>query len=93
MPISRIDPKEHGFMEETWKDLKVGQVIKVDENQRFPADLILLKSSNPNGVAYVETLSLDGETNHKHKMAIRDMQDAILSPADASTTNGHIYCD
>jgi phospholipid-transporting ATPase len=53
----------------------------------------LLKSSNPNGIAYVETQSLDGEMNLKHKSAIRDMQDAILSPADASTINGHIFCD
>ena len=53
----------------------------------------MLKSSNPNGIAYVETQSLDGEMNLKHKSAIRDMQDAILSPADASTINGHIFCD
>ena len=55
--------------------------------------MILLKSSNPNGIAYVETKSLDGESNLKHKLAIRDMQDAILSPADAASINGHIYCD
>jgi len=65
----------------------------VKQNERFPADLILLKSSNQSGIAYVETTSLDGETNLKHKSAIRDMQDAILSEADASTINGHIYCD
>jgi len=47
--------------------LKVGQVIKVNKNQRFPADMILLKSSDPNGIAYVETVNLDGETNLKHK--------------------------
>ena len=68
-------------------------MIKVQENERFPADLILLKASNSNGIAYVDTLSLDGETNLKHKSAIRDMQDAILSEADASTINGHIFCD
>jgi phospholipid-transporting ATPase len=71
----------------------VGQVIKVNKNQRFPADLILLKSSDPNGIAYVETVNLDGETNLKHKQAIKDMQDAILSPADASTIDGTVYCD
>jgi magnesium-transporting ATPase (P-type) len=76
-----------------WGSLQVGQVIKVKQNERFPADLILLKSSNSNGVAYVETLKLDGETNLKHRSAIRDMQDAMLSEADASTINGHIYCD
>ena len=93
MKTQRIDQKEHGFIDDQWENLKVGMVVKVTENQRFPADLILLKSSNPNGIAYVETLTLDGETNLKHKSAIRDMQDAILSQSDASTINGHIYCD
>lgn len=41
----------------------------------------------------METVGLDGEPNLKHKAAIRDMQDAILSPQDASTINGHIKCD
>jgi phospholipid-transporting ATPase len=41
----------------------------------------------------VETIGLDGEPNLKHKASIRDMQDAILSPQDASTINGHIKCD
>lgn len=44
-------------------------------------------------MAYVETINLDGETYLKNKVAIRDMQDAILSPADASSINGHICCD
>ena len=91
--VQRIDKKTHGFQDDRWKNLKVGQVIKVNKNDRFPADIILLKSSDPAGIAYVETVNLDGETNLKHKQAIRDMQDAILSPADASTINGSIYCD
>jgi hypothetical protein len=35
--------------------------------------MILLKSSNSSGIAYVETLCIDGEANFKHKMAIRDL--------------------
>jgi hypothetical protein len=38
-------------------------------------------------------MSLDGETNLKHKFSIKDMQDAIQSPEDASTVCGNIYCD
>ena len=53
----------------------------------------MLKSSDQSGIAYVETMSLDGETNLKHKQAIGDMQDAILSPSDASTITGTVYCD
>ena len=63
------------------------------KNERFPADMILLKSSDPSGLAYVETVSLDGETNLKHKQAIKDLQDGLLSPAEASTVNGSIICD
>jgi len=35
----------------------------------FPADLILLSSSNEGGVAYIETASLDGEKNLKPRNA------------------------
>lgn len=91
--VQRIDKRTHGFQDDRWENLKVGQVIKVNKNERFPADMILLKSADPAGIAYVETVNLDGETNLKHKQALKDMQDAILSPADASTINGSIYCD
>lgn len=91
--VQRIDKRTHSFVDDKWENLKVGQVIKVNKNERFPADIMLLKSSDPSGIAYVETVNLDGETNLKHKQAIKDMQDAILSPADASTIDGSIYCD
>ena len=55
--------------------------------------MILLKSSEQGGIAYVETVNLDGETNLKHKQAISDLQEAIQSPADASTVTGSVYCD
>ena len=45
----------------------MGCLVKVKENQNFPCDLILIKSSLPKGIAYVETKNLDGETNLKQK--------------------------
>ncbi len=38
----------------------------------FPADMVLLSSSNPEGVCYIETMNLDGETNLKIKKALQD---------------------
>lgn len=49
--------------------LQVGCIVKVYEDQAFPADLILLKSSLPKSICYVETKNLDGETNLKQKQA------------------------
>jgi magnesium-transporting ATPase (P-type) len=56
-------------MTKRWQQIRVGQVIKIYENQYFPCDLLLLNSSSTKGVCYVETKNLDGETNLKHKKA------------------------
>lgn len=42
-------------------------IVKVLEDEFFPSDLIVLKSSDPQGGLYIETKNLDGETNLKAK--------------------------
>lgn len=63
------DPLTKEFVKQHWRSLKVGQIVKVLCDEFFPADLVLLKSSEPKGLCYVETKNLDGETNLKHKTA------------------------
>ena len=40
----------------------------VKKNEDIPADIVLLYSSNETGIAYVDTMALDGETNLKEKL-------------------------
>lgn len=67
-----------------WKDLKVGDVVRLTRDQEIPADLILLHADGENGLAYVETMALDGETNLKSKQVLPEFQrcDTILGLLD-----------
>lgn len=58
------------YVNKAWKDLCVGDVVKVNKNEYFPCDLLLLSSSFEDGVCYVETMNLDGETNLKVKRSL-----------------------
>ncbi|KAK9052922.1 hypothetical protein SSX86_029552 [Deinandra increscens subsp. villosa] len=58
------------FVDRQWKMLRVGDVVKVNKNEYFPSDLLLLSSSYEDGVCYVETMNLDGETNLKIKRCL-----------------------
>lgn len=51
----------------------MGQIIKIRENEYFPCDILLLNTSLPKGICYIETKNLDGETNLKHKQADKKM--------------------
>ena len=52
-----------------WKDLRVGDLALVRNNQELPADVVCVQSSDRAGVGFVETANLDGETNLKAKRA------------------------
>ena len=45
----------------------VGNIIKINNNEMIPADVVLLFSVNNEGQCYIETKNLDGETNLKTK--------------------------
>ncbi|KAL5698697.1 P-type phospholipid transporter [Ranunculus cassubicifolius] len=65
-----IHAGEGVFSYTAWQKLRVGDVVKVEKDQFFPADLLLLSSSYEDGICYVETMNLDGETNLKVKRSL-----------------------
>jgi phospholipid-translocating ATPase len=56
------------------KDLKVGHLVKVNQNERFPADLICCYTTEKKGTIFLRTDQLDGETDWKLRRAIGFIQ-------------------
>nr|CAD1822517.1 unnamed protein product [Ananas comosus var. bracteatus] len=75
-----------------WKKLQVGDIVRVKQDDFFPADLLFLASTNPDGVCYVETANLDGETNLKIRKALEKTWDYLL-PEKAAEFKGEIQCE
>lgn len=54
--------------------------------------MVLFSSSSPKGICYVETKSLDGETNLKHKQAHSNVYDLIQSDDAFKSLKGKMLC-
>lgn len=77
------------FRETKWVDVKVGDIVRVESEQPVPADMVLLASSEPEGLCYIETANLDGETNLKIKQAIPETAH-LVNPSDLSRLSGRL---
>uniref|UniRef100_A0A8C4QUV2 Phospholipid-transporting ATPase n=1 Tax=Eptatretus burgeri TaxID=7764 RepID=A0A8C4QUV2_EPTBU len=81
------------FMEDKWMNVQVGDIIKMKNNQFVPADLLLLSSSEPHSLSYIETAELDGETNLKVRQALPVTSDIGDDVHDLSTFDGQVICE
>ncbi|EHK97677.1 putative Phospholipid-transporting ATPase DNF1 [Glarea lozoyensis 74030] len=59
------------FHKDFWKNVQVGDFVRIYNDDQIPADVVILSTSDPDGACYVETKNLDGETNLKVRHALR----------------------
>ncbi|XP_012505326.1 PREDICTED: phospholipid-transporting ATPase IB [Propithecus coquereli] len=90
-----------------WKEVAVGDIVKVVNGQYLPADVVLLSSSEPQAMCYVETANLDGETNlkirqgkspfmtcalsHTAEMQTREVLMKLSGTVECEGPNRHLY--
>lgn len=77
------------FKETKWINVAVGDIVRIESEEPFPADLVLLASSEPEGLCYIETANLDGETNLKIKQALPETSE-MVSSSDLGRLGGKI---
>uniref|UniRef100_A0A6Q2YGQ7 Phospholipid-transporting ATPase n=1 Tax=Esox lucius TaxID=8010 RepID=A0A6Q2YGQ7_ESOLU len=79
-----------GKVQVTSSDIQVGDLIIVEKNQRIPADMIFLRTSEKAGSCFIRTDQLDGETDWKLKVAVVCTQ-RLPALGDLFSINAYVY--
>ncbi|XP_028271277.1 probable phospholipid-transporting ATPase IA isoform X6 [Parambassis ranga] len=82
-----------------WEKVEVGDIIRVNGSDFVPADAVILSSSEPQGMCYIETSNLDGETNLKIRQGLQVTADIkeidslmrLSGRMECESPNRHLY--
>lgn len=96
-----FDSEQYIFESCLWSQIVVGDVVKIHNRQIVPADVVILSVSdkveagsnaprtNP-GICYIETKSLDGETNLKIRSALPLTRNVIKTEMNIAELHGEV---
>ncbi|KAI8341352.1 hypothetical protein BC941DRAFT_391490 [Chlamydoabsidia padenii] len=72
--------------------IRVGDLVSLEKDQRIPADMILLRTTEESGSCFIRTDQLDGETDWKLRLAVPSLQ-RLATNDELHTVRGSIYAD
>lgn len=73
-----------------WKDIEAGEIVKISSDETIPCDMVLLGTSDPSGIAYIQTMNLDGESNLKTRYARQETASIVT---EGGIVAGLIRCE
>ncbi|PVV02843.1 hypothetical protein BB560_002693, partial [Smittium megazygosporum] len=96
-----VSPGPPSLKQEYWSNVRVGDIIQLDEGDPVPADMLIIATSNSGGVCYSDTKDLDGETNLKPRYSLKEMPSVntiddlynvqFICESDAPTVNMTVF--
>ncbi|KAF8821741.1 guanylyl cyclase [Cardiosporidium cionae] len=89
---NKIDGSSPILKTTRWGEIKVGNILFISNGEEFPADVVILSSSNSDSRAYVDTSSLNGELVLKPKQSVKETKGEITIAAVAAI-RGRIECE
>jgi len=87
------DRDDRKFRLVEWKAINTADIVKIECDQPIPADMLVLTTSEPEGLCYVATASLDGERTLKPKQAKAELAKHIENDVISDELIGKLTCD
>lgn len=76
-----------------WRDVRVGHILRVDDDELFPADLLCLYSALPDHACFIKTTNLDGESNLKIRRPVDLREAAPEEESDVMQIKASLECE